>query len=191
MERKAIQHSGVQTRAGERITVPAEVLPYRVGFVGGIIAGVVMTLVMAGWGALTGRGIWFPVNLIAATVLPDLQAASFQTLAQFNPAGALIGTLIHFTLSIGLGFVFALLLPTLPGSTFLWALAIGPILWFTAQYLALPLINPRMEALVHTPSFAIAHVMYSLTLGWWTSRASKIACCEPGTVGIRQMFLGY
>ncbi|MFQ5858008.1 MAG: hypothetical protein ACE5LU_20575 [Anaerolineae bacterium] len=190
MENDALQYPSNQMSASQRITVPAEVYPYRAGLVGGIVAGAVMALVMAEWGALTGRGVWFPVNLIAATVLRDLQAESLQMLAQFSLAGALVGTLIHFALSIGLGFLFATLLPTLPGSAFVWALIIGPILWFTAQYLALPLVNPRMEALVHVPSFAIAHVIYSLVLGWWISRTAKIVCCEPGTTGIRQMFLG-
>lgn len=176
MEHQALQQSSDRMRASERITVPAHVYPYQAGFVGGIVAGAVMALVMAGWGALTGRGIWLPVNLIAATIVRDLQGESLRMLAQFTLAGALVGSLIHFGLSIGLGFVFVTLLPTLPGPAYIWAVVIGPILWFTAQYLALPLVNPRMEAVVHIPSFAIAHVVYSLVLGWWISRTAKIMC---------------
>lgn len=190
MQQEAVEFTGQQARGDERITVPAEVYPYRAGFVGGTVAGAVMTLVMAGWGAITGMGVWLPVNLIAATVLPNLRGESLEMLAQFHLAGAVVGTLIHFGISITLGFLFATLLPTLPGSAFVWALVVGPILWFTAQYLALPLVNPRMEALVHIPSFAIAHVAYSLTLGWWVARTSKIMCCESGTDGVRQMILG-
>ncbi len=190
MQHKVLQPPGSQTSAGGRITVPAEMYPYRVGLVGGIIAGAVMALAMAGWGALTGMGVWFPVNLIAATVLRHLQNEPLEMLSQFYLAGAVVGTLIHLGLSIVLGFIFATLLPTLPGSAILWSLIIGPVLWFIAQYLALPLVNPRMGALVDHPSFAIAHVIYSLVLGWWISRTSKIICCEPGTTGIRQMFLG-
>lgn len=175
MQYEAVEYPGEQPNERQRNVVPAEVYPYRAGLVGGIIAGAIMALVMAEWGALTGRGVWLPVNLIAATVLRDLQVAPVETLAQFMLAAAIVGTLIHFGLSIGLGFLFALLLPTLPGSAFFWALIIGPILWFTAQYLALPLVNPRMEALVHYPSFAVAHVVYSLVLGFWVSRTPKVS----------------
>ncbi len=174
MQQDAVELPGQQTRIGERVTVPAEVYSYRAGLVGGTVAGAVMTLVMAGWGAVTGMGIWLPVNLIAATVLLGLRGESLEMLAQFHLAGAVVGTLIHFGISITLGFLFATLLPTLPGSAFGWALVVGPILWFTAQYLALPLVNPRMEALVHIPSFFIAHVAYSLTLGWWVARTPKV-----------------
>ncbi|RME45854.1 MAG: hypothetical protein D6791_09720 [Chloroflexi bacterium] len=190
MQHEALQHSASRSKTQGRISVPAEVYPYQAGLIGGVIAGAVMALVMAGWGAMIGRGIWFPVNLIAATVLRDLQNESLQMLSQFYLAGAVVGTLIHMSLAIVLGFVFAMLLPTLPGSAVIWSLIIGPVLWFVAQYLALPLANPRMDALVDHPSFAIAHVVYSLVLGWWIARTQKILCCEPGTTGVRQMFLG-
>lgn len=190
MQHEIVQPEHRQVGNSGRVAVPAEVYPYYAGFMGGIIAGAVMTLVMAGWGAFTGRGIWFPVNLIAATVVPGLRDAPVEMLAEFSLVGVVVGTLIHFVLSMGLGFLFATLLPTLPGSAFLWALVVGPLLWFVAQYLALPLVNPRMEALIHVPSFAVAHVAYSLTLGWWVSRTAKIMCCESGAIGIRQMFLG-
>lgn len=190
MQHEAVQHVGDQRGTTQRITVPAEVYPYQAGIVGGVVAGVVMALVMAGWGAATGRGIWFPVNLIAATVLRHLQNEPLEMLSQFYLAGAVVGTLIHLGLSMVLGFVFAMLLPTLPGSAVVWSVIISPILWFVAQYLALPLMNPRMYALIDHPSFAIAHVVYSAILGWWISRTTKIICCEPGAVGVRQMFLG-
>ena len=191
MQHEVPQQVAGQTSVGGRISVPVEVYPYRAGLIGGIIAGIVMALAMAGWGALTGMGVWFPVNLIAATVLRHLQNEPLEMLSQFYMAGAVVGTLIHLGISILLGFIFATLLPTLPGSTILWSLIVSPILWFIAQYLALPLVNPRMGALIDHPSFAIAHVIYSLVLGWWISRTAKIMCCEPGTTGVRQMFLGW
>lgn len=150
------------------------VYPYRTGLLGGLVAGAAMALTMALWGALSGNGVWYPVNLIAATLLRDFQGASPETLAQFSAAGALVGTLIHFTISIFLGLLFALLLPTLPGSTMLWALIVGPLLWIGAQYAILPVVNPRMEGLVSEPTFAVAHLAYSLVLGWWVARAAKI-----------------
>lgn len=165
-ERSTIEH-GVPVAADN-------IYPYRVGLIGGVVAGAVMALAMALWGLLTGNGIWYPVNLIAATLLPHLQAASPAQLALFDPMGALVGTLIHFGISIVLGLIFAVVLPTLPGSTLLWALIVGPLLWVGAQYAVLPVLNPRMEELVNQPTFIAAHVAYSLVLGLYVMRAQKL-----------------
>lgn len=151
------------------------IYPYRVGLIGGLAAGAVMALAMALWGLLSGNGIWFPVNLIAATLLRPLQSLPVEELARFSLSGALVGSLIHFSISAVLGLLFALVLPTLPGSTFLWALIVGPLLWVGAQYAILPLVNPRMELLVSEPTFAVAHLAYSIVLGFYLTRADKLA----------------
>ena len=174
MRPELAQSNGGLYTANERVRVPAQVHPYSTGPIGGIIAGAVMTVAMAGWGAVTGYGIWMPVNLIAATFIPELQIASVETLANFHLMGAVVGTLLHFGFSILLVSIFAAILPTLPGSAFFWALVVGPGLWFSAQYLALPIFNPRMETRINLPSFAISHLMYSLVLGWWIARTPKI-----------------
>ncbi|HEX8682497.1 MAG TPA: hypothetical protein VF707_09310 [Ardenticatenaceae bacterium] len=146
---------------------------HRVGIMGGLVAGGLMALVMAAWGVWSGNSIWYPVNLIAATLLPSLQAALPETVAQFSLSGLLVGTALHLTISTVLGLVFVLLLPTLPGSMGLWALVIGPLLWAGAQFALLPVVNSQVEPLVYEPTFAVAHLAYSLTLGWWLARASK------------------
>lgn len=43
---------------------PAEIIPYRAGMIGGLAGGSAMVLVAIAYGLLSGRGIWFPVNLI-------------------------------------------------------------------------------------------------------------------------------
>ena len=150
--------------------IAAEIYSLRAGITGGLIAGAVMGVVMALWGLATGNGIWFPVNLIASTVLPGLQAAPEQALMQFNLAGAVVGTLVHFGVSMVLGLLFALVLPTLPGSTLLWGVVVGTLLWIGAHFVFLPLVNPRFEELVSDRTFLVAHIAFSLVLGWWVTR---------------------
>ncbi len=149
------------------------VYPLRVGITGGVVAGAVMALAMALWGALSGNGLWFPVNMISATVLRGLQDASIAELQQFMPMAAFVGTLIHFATSILLGLIFAIVLPMLPGWSWFWGVVVGLLLWAAAQYAVLPLVNPKMEALVNQPTFILANVAYSVVLGWWVSRAEK------------------
>lgn len=118
--------------------------------------------------------LWLPVNLIGATLVRNLQTASLAELSQFNLAALLAGLGLHLIMSVGLGFVFALLLPTLPGPVLLWSLTIGPALWVLASLLTLPLIDPVMNQYVDRPSFFAAHFAYGLILGLWFTRARKV-----------------
>ena len=121
-----------------------------------------------------GRGLWFPINLVAAAILRNLQTASPEALGQFMPLAFLVGLIVHLLLSTLIGVLFALLLPTLPGPAFLWSLITGPVLWAIVQFVVLPLINPVMSRYVHPLSFVIAHILYSLVLGWWVVRYPKV-----------------
>ena len=163
----------VEGQSAER-SVPEWVYPYRAGVVGGALGGLAMVVVALAYGIWSGRGVWVPVNLIGATLVRDLQGASIETLSQFNLAALIAGLVLHFTLSVGLGFVFALLLPTLPGPPIIWSLTVGPLLWAIASLLALPIINPVMAENVDVSSFLIAHVAYGLVLGWYVARQPKI-----------------
>ena len=155
-------------------SVPAWVYPYRLGVIGGALGGLAMVVVALGYGLWSGRGIWLPVNLIGATLVRDLQGASLETLSQFNATALIAGLVLHGSLSIGLGFLFAVLLPTMPGPPMFWSLTVGPLLWMMASVLTLPLLNPVMEKYVEVSSFLIAHIAYGLVLGGYVTRQPKI-----------------
>lgn len=155
------------------LSVPAWVYPYRLGLSGGALGGLAMigVALIYGWQHNT---IWLPVNLIGATIVRELQPASVAELSTFNLSALLAGLVLHMIMAVGLGLVFALLLPTLPGPVLIWSLTIGPGLWVLASLLTLPLIDPVMNHYVDRPSFFAAHVVYGLVVGWWFRRASKV-----------------
>jgi hypothetical protein len=154
--------------------VSAHVYSIESGVVGGALGGAAMVLVAIAYGLLSGRGIWYPVNLIAAVVIRGWQNASPELFTQFNPTGLIFGVTIHLIMSAIIGLLFALLLPTLPGPPFIWAFVVGPVLWFGAYFGVLPLVNPVMVHNIDLPSFFYAHVFYSLVLGWWVQRSPQI-----------------
>ena len=153
--------------------VPEMVYPYRVGLIGGALGGAAMVVVALGYGLLTGS-VWLPINLIGATVVRDLQSASIATLSQFNLAALAAGLILHAAISIGLGYVFALLLPTMPGPPMFWSLTVGPLLWILASLITLPALDPVMDKYVDRPSFFVAHLVYGVVIGWWIARTPKI-----------------
>jgi hypothetical protein len=157
----------------EELSVPAWVYPYRLGLSGGALGGLAMIGMALAYG-WQNNNVWLPVNLIGATLVRHLQTASLAELSAFNFAALIAGLALHMIMSAGLGLVFALLLPTLPGPVLIWSLTIGPALWVLASLLALPLINPVMNQYVDRPSFFAAHFIYGLILGLWFTRAHKV-----------------
>ncbi len=156
------------------VRVPATVYPYSAGVYGGLLGGLAMVPVALLYGVLSGRGIWYPVNLVAATLIRSWQQATPDQVAQFSIEGLVVGLAIHILMSAGLGLLFAILLPTLPGQPLYWAFLVGPILWSGAVFAGLPLLNPVMARYIDLPSFAVANILYSLILGTWIARTPKI-----------------
>ncbi len=156
------------------ISVPSHVYPLRAGVIGGALGGAVMALIAMIYGALWLGSPWLPINVVAATVLRDLQAASPAELAQFNANALIVGGILHALLSIGLGTLFALLLPTMPGSPIIWALTVGPLLWIIATVITLPLVNPLGARVIDWPSFIVAHLAYGLVMGLYVAHTPKV-----------------
>lgn len=153
---------------------PTEVYPYRAGIVGGLLGGLAMALVAFLYGVISGRGIWFPVNLVGATVVRELQQATPEQLMQFSLAGTLAALSLHLLISTFLGLLFTMSLPALPGPPVVWALVIGPALFLAAFVVILPLINPAMVHQLDVLSFGAAHLVYGLVMGLWVARSAKV-----------------
>ena len=162
------------TVLSQELSWPAMVYPYKAGLIGGALGGLLMIVVAIFYGLVSGHGVWLPVNLIGATIMRDLQTASFEQLTQFNASAFIAGLILHGALAVGLGFIFALLLPTFPGRPLLWAITIGPLLWAMASMLILPLLDPVMHQYVDWSSFFVAHLLYGGMLGWWIGRTPKV-----------------
>lgn len=177
MSDNQMEDRGDQTPAadkGEALAVPQYVYPLRSGIIGGLLGGAVMALVAAIAAPVIGHSIWFPLNVAAAGFLPNLQGATMGTLEQFMLDAFIAGLIIHIIVSIVIGLAFTLLLPTLPGPPLVWSVIIGAIMWATAMFLVLPIVNPVMEEYVEPVSFIIGNVAYTVTLGWWITRSEKV-----------------
>jgi hypothetical protein len=153
---------------------PTHAYPYSAGLVGGALGGAAMVIPAFAYGLLSGYGIWYPVNLVAATVMRGMQGMTRQQLSTFNPGALGVGLIIHLVVASAIGLVFALLLPTLPGRPIIWALIVGPVLWFAATLIVLPQINPVMSQLLDWPSFAAANIVYGLVMGYCVAETPQV-----------------
>jgi hypothetical protein len=149
-------------RPGYRAHIPERVHPYRAGLWGGIVGGVVMTLPALLYGLISGRGIWFPVNLLAAMVLPQFNTASLQQLEAFSLAGLVTGIAIHAVASLSVGLILAVIMPMLPRGRFFWGSLVAPLLWTSAFYGFMGVLNPVLNTHVQWGWFVGSQFAYGI-----------------------------
>ena len=73
-----------------RVRIPVEVHPYWTGLYGGLVGAVAMAVVAMLFGLIAQGSIWYPINLLAAGILPSLDHASIAQLRQFSEAGLIV-----------------------------------------------------------------------------------------------------
>lgn len=159
---------------GARIQVPEKRHPYSAGAVGGLFGGIAMAVIAITWGLVSGHGPWFPINLLAGTVLPGLANMDDTQLAQLSFAGLAIGTLIHLVGSVGVGLLNGLLLPMFPRFPILWGGIVAPLLWSGFVWGFMGVINPTLEHHVSWPWFIASQFAFGLVAGAVVLRSEKV-----------------
>ncbi len=69
---------------GHRVRVPEEIHPYSAGFWGGLAGGAVMAILAALYGLIAFHSVWYPINLLAGVVIPDMGSESVKQLSHFT-----------------------------------------------------------------------------------------------------------
>lgn len=160
--------------SGHRMQLPEKVHPYRAGVLGGLAGGIAMAIIALTYGALSGRGIWYPINLAAAMAIPGFDLGTLAELEQFNQTRLLLATFIHVLASLFVGLIYGMLLPMLPSRPVLWGGLIAPLLWTGALHSALGVLNPAMEELVSWPWFIGSQFAFGIVAGLVVVRSEKV-----------------
>ena len=160
---------------GHRVRIPIEVHPYSAGVLGGIAGGIVMAILACGYGYFAYGSIWFPINLLAASGVPELAEASKEQLMQFSMPGLLVGILAHGSISVLVGLLYAVLLPMLPPRwEWFWGGIFTPLLWSGLVFATLGFVNPAMAAMIDWPSFVVCQVAFGVVGGFIVFKSAKV-----------------
>ncbi|CAN5118513.1 hypothetical protein BH11PLA2_BH11PLA2_16690 [soil metagenome] len=168
---------------GYRFRLPEKVHPISAGFKGGLVGMLVMPLPALAWGLLSGHGIWFPVNLLAGLVLPGVDALSVGELEEYRPNLLMLGVGLHAVMSVTIGLMYGVLLPTIPGKA-IWQIFIGgtviPLLWTGFSYSGMKVANPLLAAHVDWYWFALSQMVFGLAAAMVVVRTEKVATEQAG-----------
>ncbi len=159
-----------------RANLPLEFHPISAGVRGGLAGGVAMAILASLYGVVSGHGIWYPINLLAAGFFPLLSVAQ---LAGFNAAAFGLAVVIHTLASVLVGVLYGAMLPMLPSRPILLGGVIAPLLWMGFLHTSLSLINPVLAAHVAWPWFAASQLAFGVVAGWVVSRRQRVASAQP------------
>lgn len=159
---------------GHRMRIPEKVHPYSAGFKGGIVGGIAMAMTALGYGIFSGRGLWYPVNLLGGMIVPSVADWSNTELGQFHLLQLVLGFVIFVATSIGVGLMFGILLPTMPRWPILWGGIVAPLLWTGAIYGFMGILNPALGRHVDWRWFFASQLAYGITVGIVVVRSEKI-----------------
>lgn len=170
---RSVEHLAAGVK-DHRARIPVEVHPYWTGLYGGLAGGVAMALVAMLFGVLAQGSVWYPVNLLAAGIMPSLVALSTAELRQFNAAALVSGFLIHGTASLLVGILYAVVLPMFPRGATWRSAVVTPVLWSGVIAATLSVVNPALNQRINWGWFVASQVAYGLVAGQVVARSAKI-----------------
>jgi hypothetical protein len=181
-------HAELRLAAGEaqhRARLPIEIHPYSAGVRGGIAGGIAMAGLAVLHGLLGHGSPWYTINLLAAAGSATLSNAPLEVLNAFNAQGLMLAFVIHATLSILVGLLYAALLPMVPWHPAFWGGVVAPILWSGLIASALDVINPALNARIEWPWFVASQIAFGLVAGLVVARSARIGVFQHAPLAAR------
>lgn len=160
--------------AGHRVRIPAEIHPYSSGLKAGLAGGAVMAVLAVLYGLIKHGSLWYPVNVLSAVAVPSLAAATTEQLRSFSSVGLALGIFAHGTVSLLVGFIYAVTVPMFPRRGWLWAGIVVPAFWSGLFFATSKFINPTLAARVDWPWFVVCQVAFGLVTGYVVARTERI-----------------
>lgn len=180
--------SVVRLRAGEkhhRARVPEEIHPYSAGFWGGLAGGAAMAILAVIYGLVAQHSIWYPVNLLAGMVIPDIGNQSVEQLRQFQALPFIAAFFGHGIISTLVGIVYAVMLPMFPKYAAFWAGVLMPLFWSGLVATILSALNPVLNDRISWPWFVVCQLAYGLVGGYVIARSTSIKTMQSWSLAER------
>jgi hypothetical protein len=170
---------------GHRVRVPERIHPYSSGFWGGLAGGAAMAALACLYGVVAQGSIWFPINLLAGAVMPNLGTATLDQLRAFNETAFAAAFVGHGVISILVGVLYAVMLPMFPKYAVVWAGILSPLFWSGMVATTLDVVNPAMNARISWPWFVVAQLGFGLVGGYVVARSTSIRTMQSWTLAER------
>jgi len=157
-----------------RALLPLETYPVSAGIKGGLAGSVAMAALACLYGLIGHGSIWYPINLLAATVYSQSLHYRTASLNAFHMDSFLLAVGIHLITSLLVGLLYGAMLPMFPNRPILLGGVIAPILWTGLLHSILGLLNPLLNRLISWPMFVVSQVGFGIVAGLVVIRQTRV-----------------
>jgi MFS family permease len=162
-----------------------EIYPISAGIKGGLAGSVAMALLAMLYGVVSGKTIWYPINLLVAGFFPDNVSHITEQISKFDPTAFSIAVAIHLTTSLLVGLLYGAMLPMFPRRPILLGGLIAPLMWSGLIYTSLGVINPALNQLINWPWFVVSQFGFGIIAGIVVSRQERIRTLQQAPFAVR------
>jgi hypothetical protein len=168
-----------------RAWLPVHTYPVSAGVKGGLAGSVAMAVLACAYGVLKAGSIWYPINLLAATVYAESLKLGPDNLHAFHASSFAIAVGVHGLVSTLVGLLFGAMLPMFPRRPILLGGLIGPVLWSGLLYSILGLLNPLLARYIDWSWFIASQIAFGMVAGVVVMRASQLPTRENVSFALR------
>jgi hypothetical protein len=170
--RPEVERVGWITDELNRSWLPLEIYPVSAGIKGGLAGSVVMAILAMIYGIASKRGIWYPINLLAAGFFPARMTTA--GIAAFHWDALLIAAAVHLVTSLIVGLLYGAMLPMIPRRPILLGGFVAPILWSGLLYSILGIVNPVLNQRIDWFWFVLSQLGFGIVAGIVVFRQERI-----------------
>jgi len=148
-----------------RAWLPLETYPISAGLKGGLAGGIAMAITACAYGLLKAGSLWYPINLLAATVYVESLKLGPAQLNSFHTESFAIALVLHGIGSICVGLRYGAMLPMFARRPIVLGGLIAPVLWSGLLYSIMELLNPLLASRINWFWFMASQIAFGVVAG--------------------------
>jgi hypothetical protein len=161
-----------------RAWLPLETYPVSAGIKGGLAGGVAMAVLACAYGLLKAGSIWYPINLLAATVYAESFKLGPAQLNSFHAESFAIALVLHGIGSVFVGLLYGAMLPMFARRPIVLGGLIAPVLWSGLLYSTMQLLNPLLASRISWFWFVASQIAFGVAAGIVVVRQERVSTRE-------------
>jgi hypothetical protein len=183
-ERKVVERVPIAEEQ-VRAWLPVQTYPVSAGVKGGWAGSVAMAVVACGYGLVSAGSIWYPINLLAASVHAQSVALEPARLYSFHADSVAVAVGLHGLGSTLVGLLYGAMLPMFPRRPIILGGVIAPVLWSGLLYSILGLVNPLLESRINWLWFMVSQCAFGIVAGMVVVRQTRMTTSENVAFALR------
>src|SRR5882672_1547300 len=168
-----------------RVWLPVQTYPVSAGVKGGLAGSVAMAVLACAYGLFKVGSIWYPINLLAASVYAQSLKLGDAQLNSFHADSFAIALGLHVLVSTLVGVLYGAMLPMFSRRPIILGGLIAPVLWSGLLYTILGLLNPMLASHIDWSWFFASQAAFGIVAGMVVMRQSRTTTQENLSFAIR------